>query len=138
MADETKVNPQVVDTVELTNRVVDEAARQAANAIVFQEVAQSMAIAVQSGVDNLQSAFTLNVATTSAAFARAIEDGERFKDLRSVLEASQATVTAAIDDLVRLVAETGRAMQELSPEVGMTAKGKKAVKASKTKADKKG
>jgi ABC-type protease/lipase transport system fused ATPase/permease subunit len=114
MADESKVNPQVVDTVELTNRVVDEAARQATTAIAFQEITQSMAMAVQSGVDHLQSTFSLNVATTGAVFARAIEDGESLEELNAALNASQATVSAAITDLAKLVGEAARAMQELS------------------------
>lgn len=137
MATESTLNPKVIDTVELTNRVVDEASRQAATAIAFQEIVQSMTVAVQSGVDHLQSTFTLNTTITGAALAHAIDDPERFKELRSVMEASQATVSAAIADLARLVTEAARAIQELSPGIGSVPAGEPAVKtAPKGKAGK--
>lgn len=115
MATETTPSSPLPEAVERTSRVVDEAARQATTAIVFQQIAQSLAGAVQSSVDHLQSVFTLHVAVTGAAFARALEDSERLPELRATVEASQATVAAAIDDLTRLVAEAAKAMQQLSP-----------------------
>lgn len=118
MADQGSLNPQIAQAVESTNRVVQETARQAATAIAFQEIAQSMAIAVQTGVDHLESAFTLNVATTGSAFARVLEDPGRSADLQAVLEASQGTVNDAIASLSQLAREAAKALNEFPGDQG--------------------
>lgn len=105
-------DPQLFDVVERTNRVVDESARQAATAIAFQEIAQSMALAVQSGVEHLQSVLTVNVAATGAALARLLADPGREAEARAALEESQKAVKAALDQLSQLAATAAKALEE--------------------------
>ena len=112
------VNPQIIDAVELTNRVVLESSRQATTAIAFQEVAQSMALAVQSGVEHLQSIFTLNVATTGSALARLLEDAGKEGEVRASLEQSQKAVGAAMEELAQLAATAANALSNFPKDSG--------------------
>lgn len=115
MSDDS-VNSQIVDTLEEAHRVVLRHSSAAASAIAYQEIVQSLALAVQSGVERLQGVFTVNVATTGAVLARAFEGGENRDELEGRLDASQETVDAAIGDLERLARLAIEALRDFEAE----------------------
>lgn len=96
------------------NHLMAESAALAARSIAFQKIALSLAIAVQSTVDQLQSLYSLNIATTGKVFSLATADGaDDFGELKALLEASQETVQQGIDNLGKVVAATSKALQEI-------------------------
>lgn len=111
MAEQTPVNSQILATVEEANHLLEEAGRNATIAIAYQEVAQSMAIAVQSGVEHLQSTFTLHTATVGRAFSGVFE-GEPPKLLDEILGTSNRTVETAIANLGRIADEAAKVLKE--------------------------
>lgn len=104
-----------LDEAAAVNHLVAESAALAARAIAYQQMSLSLALAVQSTVDQLQSLFSLNVATTAKVFSLATDGEGDFGELEALLAASQETVHQGIDNLGKVVAATAKAMQELGP-----------------------
>jgi hypothetical protein len=113
---------QETSTDEQVDRIVLQSARAAATAIAYQEIAQSLALAVQSGVQHLQGLFTVNIATTGAIFSQALEGAEDPRELERRLEASQKTVQVGIRDLVTLTQAASEALQGFPSGDAPTAK----------------
>ncbi|MDY7095813.1 MAG: hypothetical protein SX243_22790 [Acidobacteriota bacterium] len=113
MADSTTTtsSKRTGDRDEQVDRIVLENARAAATAIAYQEIAQSMVLAVQSSVQHLQGLFTVNIATTGAVFSQALEGTEEPKELERRLDASQKTVQAGIEDLRTLTQAAAEALR---------------------------
>lgn len=143
MADSTNTT----DRGETVDRVVLENARAAATAIAYQEIAQSMVLAVQSSVQHLQGLFTVNIATTGAVFSQILDGGENPDELEGRLKVSQQTVQAGIKDLRDLVEAAAVALEhfpsgnppaaaERSKETAASSSTRTSVKASSSAARK--
>jgi len=123
MADSATSAPTLADAVTQANEILEQGVHRAVTAIAFMEISQNLTLAVQSGVTQLQSIFTLNVATTGVAFAQAFESADQDPKqvqarLQGTLEDSQGTVQAAIKNLATLTAEAAKALQNFPSDLG--------------------
>ena len=111
MKEDNSVRSELVDAATITQNLVEGAARQTATAIAYQEVAQSLAVSVQSAVANLQGVFAISNATTGSAVAQTLIHGGNASDLNAILESSQANVAAAIKNLQQITANMETALK---------------------------
>lgn len=102
MGDPSKVNPQVVDALEVVgkNTLQLDLVRVEGAGKAYQSVAQSMAIAIQDATDNLRNLNTISTTAQGVAIAKYLETKET--TYATILECAQKMSTSAADNFQRI------------------------------------
>jgi len=108
----TTVNPQILSAVETANNAVLGAAAKEASAMLAQMAAQALGIAIQDGVDHLQSILTIDSAVTGKALAMIIA-GDQDQNAAAAIAASAAAVASAITELESIGTAVGQVIGDL-------------------------
>lgn len=96
------VNPQIVDAVTITNKIVGGAAANEATAVVRQQVTQSMGLVIQDAVDHLQQLLVLDATVTAKTMTILFSNPEQAPQALAALATIQEAVQKGISELATI------------------------------------
>lgn len=104
MSDLTKVNPQITDTINLTQQatMTPTVVKVSGAGKAYQSVAQSAAIAVQDATDNLRNVSTISTTALGVAMAQLLATGD--PKLLDTIVAAQGMMKQATSDFSNISA----------------------------------
>jgi len=111
------VHPRIVDAVAVTNDAVLGKAETQASGALAQMVAQTLGMAVQDGVDHLQSSLTIDSAVTGKALAMILAGDDDQDATKAMTKANQA-VQFAIQDLEEIGKAVAAVISDISGATG--------------------
>ena len=112
------VNPQILDAVKQTNKIVDDA-QKVGNGIVYQQVAQSLGLAVQDTTTHLNQMLVLNAAVT-AKVVQLLLASDGTTPPPNVVTTVQKAAEEAVTDSVKFMTSVGNAAKEILKDFSTT------------------